>query len=184
MSLTYTHVMHDLALLEGKLFGYVHSPLMWILKIRSYKGDRCPPHSFRAFIKHFCISKSVVYYGRIKKKKTNNRKFHLTAELRLMMRKAGSGFGKMQESSVLEDEKLAESGKGVLLRLRRSHQTDSELFQVPGPATSKRFMNICPVSERVDESRCFSFPTRNIGILASPQTYGRMRLKRMCVYTW
>lgn len=119
----------------------------------------------------------------LKKKKPNNRKFHLTAELRLMMRKAGSGFGKMQESSVLEDEKWAESGKGVL-RLRRSHQTDSELFQVPGLATSKRFMNICPVSERVDESRCFSFPTRNIGILASPQTYGRMRLKRMCVYTW
>lgn len=123
MSLTYTHVMYDLVLLEGKLFGYVHASLMWNLKIQSHKVDQCPSHSFRAFIKRFCIPKSVAYYRRIKKN-SNNRKFHLTAELRLMMQKAGSGFGKIQESSVLKDVKREDSGKGVLLRLRHSHQTD------------------------------------------------------------
>lgn len=181
MSLTYTHVMHDLALLEGKLFGYVHSPLMGSWKSGVIKSVH---HTLSEHLLSTSVFLRVLYIMEgLKKKKPNNRKFHLTAELRLMMRKAGSGFGKMQESSVLEDEKWAESGKGVL-RLRHSHQTDSELFQVPGPATSKRFMNICLVSERVDESRCFSFPTWKTGILASPQTYGRMRLKRMCAYTW
>lgn len=51
--------------------------------------------------------------GLKKKKKTSNRKLHLTRELRLIMQKASSGFGKLQGHSVLEDAKVGRIWQGV-----------------------------------------------------------------------
>lgn len=98
--MTYTHVMDGLALLAGKLFGYVCVSLMWTLKIWSDTVDNTSLH---CILSEHLLSTSVVLRvlciveGLEKKNKTYTRRFRLTGKLKLMRQKAGSGFGKIQE---------------------------------------------------------------------------------------
>lgn len=69
---------------------------------------------------------------------------------------------KIQERSVLEAAKREESGWGVILCVRVSHQTSSELFAGAWPTPSSCSVNICPAKEPVNESTRFGFSTKKI----------------------
>lgn len=138
--------MNGLALLAGKLFGYVCVSLMWTLKIWSDTVDNT---SLCCTLSEHLLSTSVVLRvlcivaGLEKKNKTYNRRFHLTGKLKLMMQKAGSGFGKIQALSA-KGCKVGRTWQGRASVYTSPTRPVPSSFQVPGPAASRCFINMCP----------------------------------------